>query len=93
MSNVRVTCIPIGLAPDLGTALGSELGNGRVETLKAKHAVIFAKSHFLFQVLQINSPLPLNQDELVVTYYRNNGQQILLNCLRDACPGTVWLSI
>ena len=39
-----------------------------------------------------NFPLPLNQEELVASYWRQNRQLILVNCLREACPGTVWSS-
>ena len=38
-----------------------------------------------------NFPLSLIQEELVVSYWRKNGYLILVNCLREACPGTVWL--
>ena len=34
-------------------------------------------------------PLPLIQEELVVSYWRKNGNFILVNCTREACPGTV----
>ena len=34
--------------------------------------------------------LPLIQGEQV--NWRKNGHLILINCLREACPGTVWLS-
>ena len=40
-----------------------------------------------------NFPLPLIQEELVVNYWRKNGHLILVNCLREACPGTVWVSL
>ena len=36
-------------------------------------------------------PLPLIQEELVVSYWRKNGHLILANCLQEACRGTVWL--
>ena len=39
-----------------------------------------------------NFPRPLIQEEQVVSYWRKNGPLILVNCLREACPGTVWLS-
>ena len=34
------------------------------------------------------NPLPLIQEELVVSYLRNNGNSILVNCLKEACQGT-----
>ena len=42
-------------------------------------------------------PLLLIQEELVVSYWQKNGHFILghfilVNYLREACPGTVWLS-
>ena len=36
-------------------------------------------------------PLPLIQEELVVCYLGKIGHCILVNCLREACQGTVWL--
>ena len=39
-----------------------------------------------------NLPLPLIQEEQVVSHWRKNGGLILVNCLRQACPGIVWLS-
>ena len=42
--------------------------------------------------IEIFSPLPLIQEEQVVSYWRKNGHLILVNCLWEACPGTVWLS-
>ena len=30
-----------------------------------------------------------NQEEQVVSYWEKNGHLILVNCLREACPGTV----
>ena len=36
------------------------------------------------------NPLPLIQEEQVVVYWLKNGHLILLNCLWEACPGTVW---
>ena len=38
-----------------------------------------------------NFPFPLIQEELVVSYWRKNGHLILVNCFREAWPGTVWL--
>ena len=37
-------------------------------------------------------PLPLIQEEQVVSYWQKNGHLILVYCLREACPGTVWIS-
>ena len=39
-----------------------------------------------------NFTLPLIQEEQVVRYWRKNGHLILVNCLREACPGKVRLS-
>ena len=39
-----------------------------------------------------NFPLPLIQEELVISYWQKNGHLILVNCFWEACPGTVWLS-
>ena len=37
-------------------------------------------------------PLPMIQEEQYVGYWRKNGHLILVNCLQEACLGTVWLS-
>ena len=37
-------------------------------------------------------PLSLIQAEQDVSYWLKNVQLILVNCLREACPGTLWLS-
>ena len=42
--------------------------------------------------LKNNFPLPLIQEELVVSYWRKNGHLILVNCPQGACTGTEWLS-
>ena len=36
-------------------------------------------------------PVPLIQEEQVVSYWQKNWHLILEKCLREACPGTVWL--
>ena len=53
-----------------------------------------AKDHRFRHILswKNNFPLPLIQEELGVSYRRKNGHLILVNCLREDCPGTVWLS-
>ena len=38
---------------------------------------------------QTKFPLPLIQDDQVVGYCQKNGQLILVNCLKEAYPGTV----
>ena len=38
-----------------------------------------------------NLPVPLIQEELVFSYWQKNGHLILVNCLQEACPGSVWL--
>ena len=40
-----------------------------------------------------NFPHLLIQVELVVSYWQKNGHLILVNCLGEACPGTVWLLV
>ena len=37
-------------------------------------------------------PLPLIHEELVVSTLRKNEHLIMVKCLRETCPGTVWLS-
>ena len=38
---------------------------------------------------KIYSPILLIQEELVVSFWEKNGHEILVNCLWEACPGTV----
>ena len=42
-------------------------------------------------ITENNFSLPLIQEELVFSYWRKNGHLILVNCLLEACTGTVWL--
>ena len=36
-------------------------------------------------------PLLMIEEEQVVSYWKKNGLSILVNCLREACPGTLLL--
>ena len=36
-------------------------------------------------------PLLLIQEKQVVSYWQKNGHKVLVNCLWEACPESVWL--
>ena len=64
-----------------------------VGSMSASQAAFHNRSsHLEHSFMENNFPLLLLQEELIFSSLRKNGHLILVNCLREACPGTVWLS-
>ena len=45
-----------------------------------------------YSIVESFCPLLLIQEKQVVRLWRKNRQLILVNCIQEACPGTMWFS-
>ena len=51
----------------------------------------FFREDFVMKVFAAILPLPLIQEEQLSIEWQKNVHLVLVKCLREVCPGTVWL--